>query len=132
MWKLWIVAGFSVVLTATPGHAESTGDAMRRFGISGSLSGDCAGPLRLRYSIPSFGTPTITRSWDGAVDLLYEVQKVVRISKEEAKTLRFDKKTRTPRLMKGLPQPGEVWEIVYVKIGNKFRTFSNKQKDETR
>ena len=31
--------------------------------------------------------------------------------------------------MKGLPQPGEVWEIVYVKIGNKLRIFSNEQRD---
>ena len=133
MRKLWIVAGFSLVLTATlPSHAESTGDAMRKFGISGSWSGNCTGPLRLKYSTPSSGTPTVTRSWGGKVDLLYEVKEASRLSEKKLKLLVLIKtqKIQSPSpLMKGLPQPGEVWEIVYVKVGNKFQIFSTEQKD---
>lgn len=71
---------------------------MRKFGISGSWSFDCAGPFRVKYSTPLFGKPTMTVGSDGNVYTLSEVQEAVRVSEEKRKLLVLMKKQETPNL----------------------------------
>jgi hypothetical protein len=131
--KFSAIAGLLILLLPMPSRSESTSGAMSAFGIVGSWSPDCAGSVRLTYSTPFFGTPTITIERDGKQQLVAEVQEAVRVSEEKLKfTVRVEKRATsdvTPMQFKALPQPGEVWEIVYVKVGNKFRTYSSKERD---
>jgi len=75
--------------------------------------------VRLTYSTPFFGTPTITIERDGKQQLVAEVQEAVRVSEEKLKfTLRVEKRATsdvTPMQFKALPQPGEIWEKAYAR-----------------
>ncbi len=107
--KFWAIAGLLIGLLPMPSRSESTSGAMSAFGIVGSWSPDCAGSLRLTYSTPLLGTPTITIERDGKQQLVVEVQEAVRVSEEKLKFIvRVVNITSdlTPKQLKISPQPG--------------------------
>ena len=69
---------------------------------------------------------------DGKQEFVAQVQEAVRVSEEKLKfIMRVEKQATsdvTPMQLKALPQPGEIWEYVYIKVGNKFRVYYSKER----
>ncbi len=115
------------LLSGSSAIAESTKEAMSAFGMLGTWSLDCARPSRVVYATPLFGAPTITSVANGKEGGLSEVQEAFRVTAEKIKLQLIIRKA--PGALDWMPQPGEIWEAVYEKSGNKFRPLSVRQKD---
>jgi hypothetical protein len=94
-------------------RAESTGDALRAFGLVGTWSEDCsADGERSIFVAPLIGTPRIDGGVTGGKDKPVEIRSAARVTEDKIKI--------------ALPVPDQqnvLVEIVFVKIGNKIRVW---------
>ena len=141
-----IVAGLVITcLAAGPAPAEeSAAEIIRSFGLVGTWSVDCkldpnqtctsnACGARISYMAPSSGPPTIRNvigsffpnQVRSAVSTIYAA---TRIADHQIKIVLV----QDPPSLTGvvwLRQPGEPWEIVLLKVGDKYRTWSAHRDD---
>jgi hypothetical protein len=129
----WLAAGQAL-------GAESAADAIKAFGLIGTWSVDCTTDVfaacnrttgcgaRVTYLVSPSGQPMIRN----IVGTLGAGQpRTVETTIEQASRIADDEIdiTSIQRTDSGVTvmwwrQPGEVWEIVLLKVGDKFRTFS--------
>ena len=141
-----IAAGLiAACIFAGPAIAEeSAADAMKAFGMVGSWSVDCSKtPMatctktgcgsRTTYMVPSSGSPRI-KNEAGTLDPMHgivfytTIHSAIRIADDKIKIVSTWDNPSGNTVM-WWRQPGEVWEIVWLKVGDKFRTFSAHRED---
>jgi hypothetical protein len=125
--------------------AESAADAIKAFGLIGTWSVDCTRDVRaacdrttgcgarVTYLVSPSGQPMISNIVGTRVA---GQPRTVETTIEQATRIADDKLaiTSIQRTDSGVTvmwwrQPGEVWEIVLLKVGDKFRTFSAHRED---
>ncbi len=124
------VVGIAVVLNAAPAFAESAAQAMQAFGLIGTWSPDCAGPIRLVYAAPPGGAPTFRMFVHGREVVVSEIQQAFPLRPGQIKWISVIKKwsVLTPR-KPWMPQPGETWQTVIVKLGDRIRSLQSQRTD---
>jgi hypothetical protein len=128
-------AAMVMVALMTPGSAtaESTAEAIRAFGLVGTWSWDCARSDRDRmtFATPLFGASTITSGKKGHQDEVIEISEAVRVTDDKIKlTFLVKKIVGNPDPDPWLDaNPGESWELVFAKYGNKIKWILQAQKD---
>jgi hypothetical protein len=124
---------------------ESAGDAIRAFGLVGTWSTDCAKtPIatcntkdgcggRTTFEAPASGPPII---WNVVGTLTPGLGRVFETTIDSATRIADDKikLMTTQQQSSGVTlawwrQPGERWEIVLIKAGNKYRTYAAQRDD---
>jgi hypothetical protein len=133
--------GVAVCLAANPATAETASDAIEAFGLVGVWSPDCAGPFRTIYSISPGGPPTVRLTVRGEEYATSEIQETQRsagsqitgsqITGSQIKWRSIIKTwTLTDRPHEGwMPEPGEIWETVIEKTGDKIRPIQSHRGD---
>ena len=123
---------------------EGAAEAMRAFGLVGTWSVDCLKlPMqacdqngygaRTIFVVPPSGPPTITNTF-GTVDpapgitFYTTIHSATRIADDKIKIM-STQETPSGTAVVWWRQPGEVWEIVLLKVGDKYRTFSARRED---
>jgi hypothetical protein len=124
---------------------ESASDAIRAFGLVGTWSTDCAKtPIatcntkdgcggRTTFEAPTSGPPIV---WNvlgtptPGVGRVFEttIDSAIRIADDKIRLMTTQQQSGGVTLA-WWRQPGERWEIVLVKAGNKFRTYSAQRED---
>jgi hypothetical protein len=123
---------------------ESAAEAIRAFGLVGTWSVDCLKlPMqacdktgcgaRTIYVVPPSGPPTITNmigTPDPAHGIIFysTIHSATRIADDKIKIMSMQE-TPSGTTVVWWRQPGEVWETVLLKVGDKFRTFSAHRDD---
>jgi hypothetical protein len=124
--------------------AESAAEAIRAFGLTGTWSVDCKRDpyqacennrcgARLTYIASSSGAPT-TRNVIGTFTpgqvrtFISTIYSATRIADDKIKIVSVQDPPPSTTLI-WWRQPGEVWEIVLLKVGDKYRTFSAHRDD---
>jgi hypothetical protein len=133
---------FACVVAGQASAAESASDVIRTFGLIGSWSVDCQKDprkacdqdscgARLTYIVPSSGPPIINltnRTYGKMRTFISTIYSASRIAEDKIKFLSVqDPPPSLPIVW--WRQPGEVWEIVLLKVGDKYRTFSAHRDD---
>jgi hypothetical protein len=126
--RILLLAG-SLAVLASGARADTTGGAMKSFGLVGAWSTDCAGDFRAVYDIPWFGQPTLKITFRDKEQAVYEIQSATQITDEKIKlswlvTMRFG--GSKPNLVAAA---GEKYEAIYQKVGSKYNALMTKQMD---
>lgn len=124
--------------------AESAAEAIRAFGLTGTWSVDCKRDpyqacennrcgARLTYIAPSSGAPTIrnvigTFSPGQVRTFISTIHSATRVADDKLKIVSVQDPPPTTTLV-WWRQPGEAWEIVLLKVGDRYRTFSAHRDD---
>jgi len=124
--------------------AESAAEAIRAFGLIGTWSVDCKRDpyqacennrcgARLTYIAPSSGAPTIrnvigTFSPGQVRTFVSTIHSATRVADDKLKIVSVQDPPPATTVA-WWRQPGEVWEIVLLKVGDKYRTFSAHRDD---
>jgi hypothetical protein len=124
--------------------AESAAEAIRAFGLTGTWSVDCkrdpqqvcepnACGARMTYIVPPTEAPTIsnvigTFSPGQVKTFTSTILSATRIADDTIKLVSVQAPPPSTTLV-WWRQPGEVWEIVLLKVGDKYRTFSARRSD---
>jgi hypothetical protein len=135
----WLAAGQAL-------GAESAGDAIRAFGLIGTWSVDCARDVfaacdrttgcgaRVTYLVSPSGQPMI-RNIVGT--LVAGQPRTIETTIEQASRITDDKiaitsiqQTASSVTLNWYRQPGEIWQIVLVKAGDKYRTYLSQREDD--
>ena len=123
---------------------EGMAEAITAFGLVGTWSVDCrkepmqgcdanACGSRTTYTVPPSGPPTIrniigTREEGQAIVFLTTIHSAERIADDKIRIV-STQDTPSGTTVSWWRQPGEVWETVLFKVGEKFRTFSAHRAD---
>lgn len=115
----------------TAASAESAAEAMTAFGLLGTWSPDCAGPIRVTYAAPPGAGPTSSAVIDGTEQAVAEITEAVRIGTDRIRWTSVYKKYSPLDVAKlaWMPEPGEAWETVLVKSGDKIRSLQSQRLD---
>ncbi|MBR0818494.1 hypothetical protein [Bradyrhizobium liaoningense] len=124
--------------------AESAAEAIRAFGLIGTWSADCKRDpyqacennrcgARLTYIVPTSGAPTIrnvigTFSPGQVRTFVSTIHSATRVAGDKLKIVSVQDPPPSTTLV-WWRQPGEIWEIVLLKVGDKYRTFSAHRDD---
>jgi len=124
--------------------AESAADAIKAFGLTGTWSIDCArDPLapcdktgcgaRTTYELPPSGAPTIknvigTLSGGGVRNFETTIEQATRIADDKL-SLTSVQQTSSGVQFAWWRQPGERWQIVLQKVGDKYRVYRAQRED---
>ena len=133
---------FACLFAGQAAGAESTTEAMAAFGLFGSWSLDCSKPItcdqkicgsRNIYEVLPSGQPmsrfvigSIAPGLGGTIES--DIEAATRVADDKIKII----STQLQSPGQSLPwwrQAGERWELVLIKSGNKYRTFSAKRED---
>jgi len=137
----WLAAGPAL-------GADGTADAIKAFGLIGTWSVDCARDplaacdrttgcgLRVTYLLSPSGQPMIR----SVVSTLVAGQtRTGELTIETAKRITDDRlaitsiqRTESGATLAWVRQPGEVWDAVLVKDGDKYRVFMSQRDDGTK
>jgi hypothetical protein len=141
-----LIAGVVVACLAVGSASaeESAADIIRAFGLVGTWSVDCkldpsqtctssGCGTRVTYIAPSSGSPTMRNAIGSffpnqvrsAVSTIYAA---TRIADDKIKIVLVQDPPALTRVV-WLRQPGEPWEYVLLKVGDKYRTFSAHRED---
>jgi hypothetical protein len=139
---LGIIVG--CVMVGRAAAAESTAEVIRAFGLTGTWSVDCKRDpyqacekdrcgARMTYIAPSSGAPTIknvigTFSAGQVRTFNSTIHSATRIAADKLKIVSVQDPPPTTTLV-WWRQPGEVWEIILLKVGDKYRTVSARRDD---
>ncbi|MEK9279761.1 MULTISPECIES: hypothetical protein [unclassified Bradyrhizobium] len=123
---------------------ESAAEVIRSFGLIGTWSVDCKRDpnqvctnngcgARLTYVVPFSGPPTIrnvigTFSPGQVRTFVSTIYSATRVADDKIKIVSVQDPPPSTTLV-WWRQPGEVWEIVLLKVGDKYRTFSAHRED---
>ncbi|WP_145927715.1 hypothetical protein [Bradyrhizobium neotropicale] len=123
---------------------ESAAQVIQSFGLVGTWSVDCKRDpnqvctnngcgARMTYIVPSAGPPTIrnvigTFSPGQVRTFVSTIHSATRIADDKIKIVSVQDPPPSTTLV-WWRQPGEVWEIVLLKVGDKYRTFSAHRDD---
>jgi len=133
---------FACLVAGQAPAAESASDVIRTFGLIGSWSVDCQKDprkacdqdscgARLTYIVPSSGPPTINltnRMYGQMRTFISTIYSASRIAEDKIKFLSVQDPAPSLPIV-WWRQPGEVWEIVLLKVGDRYRTFSAHRDD---
>lgn len=126
---------------STPVMAESTAEALRKFGLVGTWSTDCGksgdmeGYVRKTYTVPAFGAATVIAisglPGSGSVKTVAEIESAIRVTDDKIKiTSKITSQTYThvdtPTTNMNI---GTIFESVFSNIGNKIRTVDDRAID---
>jgi hypothetical protein len=133
---------FACLTAGQAAGAESATEAMTAFGLFGSWSLDCSKPMtcdektcgsRTIYEVLPSGQP-MSRFVTGATasgpgkTIESEIQAATRIADDKIKIISTQLQS-SGVTWSWVRQPGERWEFVLIKAGNKYRLFSAKRDD---
>lgn len=135
---------FACLAAGQASAAESAADVIRTFGLIGTWSVDCKRDpyqacennrcgARLTYIAPSSGAPTIknvigTFSSGQVRTFISTIYSATRVADDKIKIVSVqDPPPSTTAVW--WRQPGEAWEIVLLKVGDKYQTFSARRDD---
>jgi hypothetical protein len=131
MRRLAAAIGVAAFLAAKLAAAETASEAIEAFGLVGSWSPDCAGPFRTIYAISPGGGATVRLTTRGQEYATSEIQETQRLGGSQIKWHSIIKTwTLADRPYESwMPQPGEVWETVIEKAGDKIRPIQSQSQD---
>jgi hypothetical protein len=139
----WVLLATIATCLCSPAAAEGAADAIAAFGLIGSWSVDCGKtPMqtcdksgcggRTTYVVPPSGPPLIRNTigtLNPAQGITYHT--TINSALSEGGRLKIISTQETPsgtRLV-WWRQPGERWEIILLKEGNRYRTYSARSED---
>jgi hypothetical protein len=125
------VIGVAACLAVGPAAAESASEAIEAFGLVGMWSPDCTGPYRTIYAISPGGAPTVRLTLRGQEYAASEIQETQRSAGSQIRWRSIIKTwTLADRPHESwMPAPGEIWETVIEKAGDKIRPIQSQRKD---
>jgi len=111
--------------------AETATEALTAFGILGTWSPDCGGPIRVTYAARSGAGPISSAVIDGAEQAVAEIKEAARVGADQIHWTSVYKKYSPLDVAKQawMPEPGEVWETLLVKLGDKIRSLQSQRLD---
>lgn len=131
MRALAMAAALTAAVGATPASADTAANALSAFGILGTWSPDCAGPIRVTYAAPAGAPATSAAVIDGKEQAVAEIHDPVRIDAVRIRWTSVYRKYSPLDVAKQpwMPQPGEAWETVLEKLGDKIRSMQSQRAD---
>ena len=131
MARLAAAVILALSLAATSAVAESASEAVRAFGLVGTWSPDCAGAFRTIYAAPAGAAPSVRVTMGGEEIASSEIRETERLGPNRLKWSSVIKTwSLTDRPHENwMPEPGEVWETVIEKSGDRIRPMLSQRQD---
>ena len=135
--RLAAAIGVAACLAANLATAENASEAatpsqvIEAFGLVGTWSPDCAGPIRVIYATQPGGAATasvVIRQTEIAAS---EIREIVELGPARIKWTSIMKAWSLPDQphQSWMPEPGEIWETVIEKLGPKIRPIQSIRQD---
>lgn len=131
MRRLAAAAAVALLLAAAPAVAETAADALQAFGLVGTWSPDCAGPIRVSYSLHPGAPPTSRAVINGTEQAVTEIQDAVRLAPDRLRWTSIYRKYSPLDVARQswMPEPGETWETELLIEGGKIRSLASQRAD---
>jgi hypothetical protein len=129
--RVLVAAVVALLIATRPAAAETTAEALRAFGLLGIWSPDCAGPIRHLYALHPGKPPTATAIIDGTEQAITEIEDATRSGDDRIRWVAHYRKYLPLNVgpQPWMPVPGERWETVLLKVGDKFRSWRSQRLD---
>lgn len=110
---------------------EDTDAAVRAFGLVGTWSPDCAGPIRHIYALHAGAPPTATAIINGTEQAVTEIYDAASDGPNRLRWIALYRKylPLDAAVQPWMPVPGERWETILQKVGRGFRAWRSQRLD---
>jgi len=121
----------AVTLASLPAVAQTASEAVRAFGLVGTWSPECGGEYRTVYAAPAGAAPSVRLIMDGREIASSEIRETERLGETRLKWNSVIKSWSLPDRPheNWMPEPGEIWETVIEKLGDKIRPIESRRQD---
>jgi len=131
MHRLMAALAVALWLAAPAAAADIAAQAIEAFGLAGTWSPDCAGPIRVTYAVRPGSVPTATAVIDGTEQAITEIEDAVLLGPNQIKWTAIYRKWSPLDLPRQawMPDPGETWETILEKVDGKIRSLQSQRQD---
>ena len=131
MRRLAVAVGVAACLAAGLAAAQSASEAFEAFGLVGTWSPDCSGPIRVIYATQPDGLATARVMIKQTEIAASDIQSVVQLEAAQIKWTSIMRVWSLPDQphRPWMPEAGEIWETVIEKLGSKIRPLQSIRQD---
>jgi hypothetical protein len=121
----------AALVAAPPARAQTAAELLQAFGLVGTWSPDCAGPVRVIYTVSPGGSPTVQVLLRGDEIAASEIREAAPLGPDRIKWTSVMKAWSLPDEphRRWMPEPGETWETIMEKTGKTIRPIQSMRQD---